>query len=599
MKMKLDLSKFKMKHRDDDHATLLHPEGHEIKIAIKRLHPENRKNLESLEMHIPASSAKMHQGAEMNSGAASQSMPMAEGGPANPKLAESKKSPRMMAKGGKVDYEAIKLPKSQEPLDYEEIKEDDKPEHPLDIESIDEPQKMATGGEASDDDSQDSAPASPVTVNVGQPQGEALPIATSPQALNSSMQPTPDAPQAAQPAASSQQLPQVPPKGAPTPDTMHGYQQQIAGAQQQAQAESAIGKTQETVLKGQALGQQKVMDDYQQHFNALNAERQALTHDILNKHIDPNHYLGSMSTGQRIGTALSLLAGGIGAGLTGGPNQALQMLNSQIDRDIEAQKAAIGQKETLLSANMRQYGNLKDATDMTKIMMHDIASTQLQQAVASQASPAAQARAKQITGALEMQTAPMMQQLSMRRMLQSGQGAAQQDPASYVPFVVPADRQKDVLHEIGQAQNAIQNSDAMMKHFDEATKENTVGGRASRLGFTPPSILAMRASMLPIIHDAEGRVNEFEQKTTSDLEPKPGDKESTIAAKRQALQQFLQQKAAAPNAKAFGIDLSKFASTSHNPEARLSPQQQSFAEWARSNPNDPRSAAVLKKLGIQ
>jgi len=52
-------------------------------------------------------------------------------------------------------------------------------------------------------------------------------------------------------------------------------------------------------------------------------------------------------------------------------------LNRQIDRDIDAQKATLGRKESLLSANMRQFGNLHDATQMTKVMQTDIVSNQL------------------------------------------------------------------------------------------------------------------------------------------------------------------------------------------------------------------------------
>ena len=51
MKMKVDLSKFKLKHKDDKSATLIHPDGHEFKVAINALHPLNRKNLENLEPH--------------------------------------------------------------------------------------------------------------------------------------------------------------------------------------------------------------------------------------------------------------------------------------------------------------------------------------------------------------------------------------------------------------------------------------------------------------------------------------------------------------------------------------------------------------------
>jgi hypothetical protein len=109
----------------------------------------------------------------------------------------------------------------------------------------------------------------------------------------------------------------------------------------------------------------------------------------------------------------------------------------------------------------------------------------------------------------------------------------------------------------------------------------------------------MNMASLPLIHDLEGRVNEYEQKTVQDNLPQPGDRDSTIAAKRKALEQFFNQKASAPTAKGFGIDLDRFQSTSTKPEANLTPQQQSFANWAKANPNDARAKVVLKKLGLE
>jgi hypothetical protein len=45
-----------------------------------------------------------------------------------------------------------------------------------------------------------------------------------------------------------------------------------------------------------------------------------------------------MDTGNKIQAALAIALGGIGAGLTGGENQALKIINKAIDADIDAQK---------------------------------------------------------------------------------------------------------------------------------------------------------------------------------------------------------------------------------------------------------------------
>ena len=54
--------------------------------------------------------------------------------------------------------------------------------------------------------------------------------------------------------------------------------------------------------------------------------------------INPNQYLENMGVGQRTMTAIGLLLSGAGAGLTGQPNLANEMLQKNIQRDIEAQK---------------------------------------------------------------------------------------------------------------------------------------------------------------------------------------------------------------------------------------------------------------------
>ena len=149
MKMKVDLSKFKLKSRDEHTATLTHPDGHEVKIAIKALHPMNRQNLDSLQM--------------ADGGQVTQS---------NPKLEESKKVPRPLqspdpamkpaggvraAKGGELEIEPINPPEPKHHIEYEPyqapvVEKLDKPEPKRHLQY----EKMAEGGKAGDSNQSDA-----------------------------------------------------------------------------------------------------------------------------------------------------------------------------------------------------------------------------------------------------------------------------------------------------------------------------------------------------------------------------------------------------------------------------------------------------------
>lgn len=54
--------------------------------------------------------------------------------------------------------------------------------------------------------------------------------------------------------------------------------------------------------------------------------------------IDPNRFWNSKSTGDKLTVGLGLLIAGVGAGLTGGPNSVIDMIEKAIDRDVAAQK---------------------------------------------------------------------------------------------------------------------------------------------------------------------------------------------------------------------------------------------------------------------
>lgn len=193
------------------------------------------------------------------------------------------------------------------------------------------------------------------------------------------------------------------------------FEKQKQAAQMLGAAQSQQGKAESDILGQNTKDLQGLQQKYDPQYADIDQERSALTQDIQNGHIDPNHYLHDMSTGQKIGTAVGLILGGIGGGITHTDNPAQQFMQNQIDRDIEGQKADLGKKENLLSMNMRRFGNLKDAEMMTRANMMDITSMKLKQAAAQSQDPIARANALNEAAKIDAQAAQTIGPLKIRQ----------------------------------------------------------------------------------------------------------------------------------------------------------------------------------------
>lgn len=382
-----------------------------------------------------------------------------------------------------------------------------------------------------------------------------------------------------------------------------GFGLEKASAQNEAKALAIEGQQ-----KANALNQALTLSAELQKHTAEQEAKYALERGDLEKalregKIDPNRYWGDMSTGNKVLASVAIALGGIGQGLMKSDhNMALDVINNAIARDMDAQKVNLNKAENLLRLNYEKTRDMRQAELMTQNNLLSAAKIQVEMAGANSQGPIAEARKTAIIGGLTMKQAEIEKQLAEQKniqVLKSGKLPPSTDPSILVPHLVPKEHQKEVFHEIKQAQDASRVKKEFLKAFDTAGEENTVLRTGGGLLRTPPSIKAMNMLALPLIHDLEGRVNEFEQKTVQDNMPKPGDLPTTIARKRQAMDQFLSQKESGPTAKGYGIDLSKFQSTSTDPRISLSPEQMGWLDWANKNPNAPEAKALKKKLGIQ
>jgi hypothetical protein len=330
-----------------------------------------------------------------------------------------------------------------------------------------------------------------------------------------------------------------------------GIAEQKAGFAQEAQATIQQGQEQSALLKSQVAKQQQNLDNYHSAVSDLEKERQHFQKDVADFHVDPNHYWASKSTGGKIATAIGMIIGGLG-GSTG----VSQFVDKQIANDIDAQKAELGKKENLLSANLKQFGNLKDATDMTRVMQMDIASNMMKQAAANAATPLAKARLLQESGKLDMTAAPILGQIAMRKTLLSSMQAGNTDPAKVIMAIVPKEQQQHAYDELKTAQTMVKAKDNVLSAFDQIASINTVGNRVTSPLQTPKRVEALRDPILASLSkETAGRFTEQDSHMLKTLFPAPGDDAKTLATKRAQVVKTISEKMNFPMLDSYGINL--------------------------------------------
>lgn len=439
--MKIDFAKFKKVHEDHTHAVLQHPEGHQIRIAKDKLSKGLKTQLASLPQHFA-------DGGEVN-----QSPPTEEWDPSTLKSFTEPPKPGEPWKVGDGGYRPDPALMSQ---------------HSQSIDS-----SIPYG--ASDSAGADRSPAGIVddVVQGGQnianwlhdklvPGAEARGNQIADQ-LRTQYGPAPqdDPQQAAGQAQPTNYAVQGPspaqvakPQTAPMASAYdqygnalnRGINEQKQGFQAEYQANKQDSQYQQEAAQSNIASIEGFQKQAQDNWNAYNQERQHLLDDIQNNHINPNHYFESKSTPAKISTAIGLILGGIGGALTHQENPALKFLNAQIDRDIESQKMELGKKETLLSANFKHFGNMQDALNMTRVMQNDIYSSQLKNAAAKTQDQMAKARLLQQAGTLDMQSAPLLQQVTMNKTMMQALSQSQSNPDQFLSTlrVVAPDKAKEI-----------------------------------------------------------------------------------------------------------------------------------------------------------
>lgn len=221
---------------------------------------------------------------------------------------------------------------------------------------------------------------------------------------------TPSTNAASQPAPAEPQKPK-PELGMTDPGGINKFSNEAKGAAKQSA----------NVTQQEANVQERIQNDYTEQAKAYAVETQKGVQErqaradtqkklVESGKIDPNHLWSSSSTASKISAGIGILLGGIGQGLIGGPNQALQVIDKAIDRDIDSQKANLGKQEGLLHTYLQEGHDYQTARQLAKADLLDNASSQLKAAAMKYSGPKAQAAAMGQVAAIDQQAFQMRQQ---------------------------------------------------------------------------------------------------------------------------------------------------------------------------------------------
>ncbi len=435
-KMQMQMGHFKKISEDDHHAVLKHPAGHEIKISKKGLSKELSKQLAGLPMH--------------------------------------------MAEGGDVD-------------NPDKIYEDAMANDPVAVAP-----ERAPAGLASDFGKHlrhgienkvnlMKSVASPIIEGASDFYHGFVGDNEAPTPGSSAPQTVPSNPVITTPAtqrAPQQQMPQMPKTDLKGMQGMMGAVGQ--GIREEAAAEGALGRQQAAII-APVIEQAKSLNQLQQEkTNHLLEQRDLLKNDIANSRIDANHLISSKTDLGKISTAIGLILGGIGGALTGRENPAQKFLQSQIEQDIEAQKAELGRKENLLSANLSEFKNMNDAIAATRAGQYAIMEMEFKQAAAKAQDPIMKARAMQNANKWGIESTNMLMQLAQsqaqRDLMQVQMHGAMKpgaNPMVAIQTMVPENQRAAAIKELGEY-NAIQSQLSQLdKAMDAAFKNASLGEAVS------------------------------------------------------------------------------------------------------------------------
>lgn len=324
---------------------------------------------------------------------------------------------------------------------------------------------------------------------------------------------------------------------------------QLTGMAGEAEAQSQAAQDKYSA----AVAQEKALSDIhaksQQNIQHVADDIDSTVKDINDSHINPNHYLEGQGTLGRIAIGIGLMVSGLGAGMSGQKNLAAEYLNQQIDRDINAQKANLGKKETVLSAYYKKYGNMIDAERAAYATQNAVYAAKIEQAAAKATSPLVKSQLLQHAGEFYQKSALNAKQIAFSLGAQSSDA----DPAMKIAMLAPAEKQEKLQKDYEDASNKITMRDQALKGFDLVNEAETpskvlhslVSGQGEQ----------MNAGIDELAKDDVGKVNEaVRDDYRAQFKPRKSDTPFARKQRRQAYIDAWNSKIYKPSLIPYGVD---------------------------------------------
>lgn len=176
-------------------------------------------------------------------------------------------------------------------------------------------------------------------------------------------------------------------------------------AQQSAKQEADIYGKQNQQMQDLHAKYEELGSNLHHKFENLSAE-------VEKGIIDPHRWWDSKSTGSKVLTAIGMMFAGAGIGAGGHPELAGKAIDEAVNRDIDAQKHNLNNKNTLLGKYMDMYNSLPQAEAAARLTMNAGIEGLLKQNAAKLGSASAVNTALQSIAARRQALLPQMEALA-------------------------------------------------------------------------------------------------------------------------------------------------------------------------------------------
>lgn len=321
---------------------------------------------------------------------------------------------------------------------------------------------------------------------------------------------------------------------------------------------------------------------YQANVKAL-ADSREQEKQILSK-LEPKRVFSDASIGNKILMAISVIAGGVGAGLTGKENAALRAMDDIFARDWEAQKLDQSNRLTLHKINQdalkdEMASRLQTMANFKSIMVAKMEEAEGKYGFGSPAQKRIELARLQLQDDIDkLKAAAADRQTSaqIKRMMSKPSGLPTQatvaDPAPYLKTMVPDEKLRESLRKEVETRKKINKAaPQIMNTLEKVFKDyGSIKGQIVGRVKTPESVKDLELLIREIIPAQQGDVTgqQREAKVLSLLEllkPKAGD----VFDKSDYSNRFtmwLTQNLTTPAADEAEINLDAFPATAIRPE---------------------------------